>query len=126
MLNKKIITIILCILIIGTNIEIIRAISKQEENRMESMNYPVWGDEGFIIGKIKDMEIVRDDLINYTAVIVLFMGWWYFEHTPRRFTIDLQHRFSISVFEVDNFKGVVTDNFICGFGDVSSYNRIGI
>jgi len=116
----------LCILLIGTNITTIRTFSKTEENITETITYPIWGAKGFIIGKIKDMEIVHEGLINYTAVIVLFIGMWYYEHTPPTFVIDLQHRFTISKFEVDNFNGIVTDNFICGYGDVSSYNRIGI
>jgi len=120
MLNKKIIILALCILIIGTNIEIVRAFRIQEENKSKSVNYYIWGAEGFIIGKIKDMEITRDGQINYTAILVLFIGWFYFEHTPRDFVIDLQHRYSISDFEVDNFKGMVTDTFICGYGDVTT------
>ena len=120
MLNKKIITLTLCVLIIGINIEIVKAFSQQERNISETTINYIWDAEGFIIGKIKDMEITKDGQINYTAILVLFIGWFYFEHTPRDFVIDLQHRYSISDFEVNNFKGKVNDNFICGYGDVTT------
>jgi hypothetical protein len=117
---NKIIALTLCILLIGLNIEIVKAFSKQEENNDESAIYYIWDSEGFIIGKIKDMEITQDGQINYTAILVLFIGWFYFEHTPRDFVIDFQHRYSLSDFEVDNFKGKVTENFIFGYGNVTT------
>jgi len=71
-------------------------------------------------GIVRNLEIIGDGQISYTAILVLFIGWFYFEHTPKDFVIDFQHRYSISNFEVRNFKGKVTDSVIFGYGNVTT------